>query len=164
MLWQADEHFKVVVPFFTSLSPNQACAITPIKYLASTILTSFHVMDTALSPALCEKLRHPFARTPLLLERAKTHIRQNLEDAAGTLRGVGGNVTAEIVLGSPRRAINAFAGDWQADLVTVGSSKLRPWERQLIGSIPRSVFRRGRVLLRSYARGKKTRTPILSHV
>ena len=86
---------------------------------------------------------YPFARTPLLLERAKAHIRQNLEDAAGSLRGIGGNVTTEIVMGSPRRAINAFAGDWQADLVMVGSSKLRPWERQLIGSIPRSVFRRG---------------------
>src|SRR5258708_27426676 len=86
---------------------------------------------------------YPFARTPLLLERAKAHIRRNLEDAAGSLRGIGGNVTTEIVLGSPRRAINAFAGDWQADLVMVGSSKLRPWERQLIGSIPRSVFRRG---------------------
>jgi len=86
---------------------------------------------------------YPFARTPLLLERAKAHIRQNLEDAAGRLRGIGGNVTTEIVLGSPRQAINAFAGDWQADLVMVGSSKLRPWERQLIGSIPRSVFRRG---------------------
>jgi len=86
---------------------------------------------------------YPFARTPLLLERAKAHIRRNLEDAAGSLRGIGGNVTTEIVLGSPRRAINAFAGDWQADLVMVGSSKLRPWERQLIGSTPRSVFRRG---------------------
>jgi nucleotide-binding universal stress UspA family protein len=86
---------------------------------------------------------YPFARTPLLLERAKAHIRQNLEDAAGSLRGIGGNVRTEIVLGSPRRTINAFAGDWQADLVMVGSSKLRPWERQLIGSIPRSVFRRG---------------------
>ncbi len=86
---------------------------------------------------------YPFVRIPLLLERAQAHIRQNLEDAAGRLRGIGGNVTTEIVMGSPRRAINAFAGDWQADLVMVGSSKLRPWERQLIGSTPRSVFRRG---------------------
>ena len=86
---------------------------------------------------------YPFARTPLLLERAKAHIRLNLEDAAARLKGIGGNVTTEIVLGSPRRAINTFAGDWQADLVMVGSSTLRPWERQLIGSTPRSVFRRG---------------------
>jgi nucleotide-binding universal stress UspA family protein len=86
---------------------------------------------------------YPFIRIPLLLERARAHIRQNLEDAADRLRGIGGNVTTEIVLGSPRRAISAFAGDWQADLVLVGSSKLRPWERKLIGSTPRSVFRRG---------------------
>ena len=86
---------------------------------------------------------YPFARTPLLLERAKAHLRQNLEDAADRLQGIGGNVTTEIVIGSPRRAINTFAGDWQADLVMVGSSTLRPWERQLIGSTPRSVFRRG---------------------
>ena len=86
---------------------------------------------------------YPFVRIPLLLERARAHIRRNLDGAADRLRGIGGNVTTEIVLGSPRRAIRAFAGDWQADLVLVGSSKLRPWERKLIGSTPRSVFRRG---------------------
>jgi len=86
---------------------------------------------------------YPFVRIPLLLERAKAHIRQNLEDAADRLRGIGGNVTTEIVVGSPRRAISVFAGDWQADLVMVGSSKLRRWERKLIGSTARSVFRRG---------------------
>jgi len=86
---------------------------------------------------------YPFVRIPLLLERARAHIRQNLDGAADRLRGIGGNVTTEIVLGSPRRAIRAFAGDWQADLVMVGSSKFRPWERKLIGSTPRSVFRRG---------------------
>jgi nucleotide-binding universal stress UspA family protein len=86
---------------------------------------------------------YAFVRIPLLLERAKAHIRQNLEDAADRLRRIGGNVTTEIVLGSPRRAISAFAGGWQADLVMVGSSNLRHWERKLIGSTPRSVFRRG---------------------
>jgi len=85
---------------------------------------------------------YPFVRIPSLLERSKAHVRQNLEDVAGRLRGIGGNVTTKIVLGSPRRAINAFAGEWQADLAMVGSSKLRPWERKLLGSIPRSVFRR----------------------
>lgn len=85
----------------------------------------------------------PFARIPLLLDRAKAHLRQHMEDAAGRLQGIGGNVTTEIVMGSPRRAINTFAGDWHADLVMVGSSTLRPWERRLIGSIPRSVFRHG---------------------
>lgn len=86
---------------------------------------------------------HPFARIPLLLERAKAHIRQNLEEAASRLQDTGGNVTTELVMGSPRRAINTFAGDWHADLIMVGSTTLRPWERQLIGSTPRSVFRRG---------------------
>ena len=82
-------------------------------------------------------------RIPLLLDRAKAHLRQHMEDAAGRLQGIGGNVTTEIVMGSPRRAINTFAGDWHADLVMVGSSTLRPWERRLIGSIPRSSSRHG---------------------
>src|SRR5258708_36499006 len=73
---------------------------------------------------------YPFVRIPLLLERAKAHIRQNLEDAAGRLRGIGGNVKTDIVMGSPRRPINAFAGDWQADLVMECSSKFLPRERQ----------------------------------
>jgi len=32
---------------------------------------------------------YPFARDPLLLERVKARIRQNLEDAAGRLQGIG---------------------------------------------------------------------------
>ena len=86
---------------------------------------------------------YPFARAPLVLERAKARLRQNLEDVAGPLHDIRGNVTTEIVMGNPRQAINAFAGDWQADLVMVGSTTLRPWERQVIGSTPRSVFRHG---------------------
>jgi nucleotide-binding universal stress UspA family protein len=84
---------------------------------------------------------YPFVRAPLLLERAKAHVRQNLESAAGCLRGLGGSVTTEIVLGSPRRGINAFAGDWQADLLMVGSNELSDWERMVLGSTARSVLR-----------------------
>src|SRR4030095_1186369 len=68
---------------------------------------------------------YPFVRAPLLLERAKAHVRENLERSAGCLQKLGGNVTTEIALGSPRRGINAFARDWQADLVMVGSNELR---------------------------------------
>jgi len=82
-----------------------------------------------------------FTRAPLLLDRAKASVRQNLESAAGCLRGLGGSVTTEIVLGNPRRGINAFARDWQADLVIVGSNELRDWERLVLGSTARSVLR-----------------------
>lgn len=83
---------------------------------------------------------YPFVRAPLLLDRAKASVRQNLESAAGCLRGLGGSVTTEIVLGNPRRGINAFARDWQADLVIVGSNELRDWERLVLGSTARSVL------------------------
>ena len=84
---------------------------------------------------------YPFVRAPLLLDRAKASVRQNLESAAGCLRGLGGSVTTEIVLGNPRQGINAFARDWQADLVMVGSNELRDWERLVLGSTARSVLR-----------------------
>jgi nucleotide-binding universal stress UspA family protein len=84
---------------------------------------------------------YPFARAPLLLDRAKASVCQNLEGAAGCLRGLGGSVTTEIVLGNPRRGINAFARDWQADLVMVASNELRDWERLVLGSTARSVLR-----------------------
>jgi nucleotide-binding universal stress UspA family protein len=84
---------------------------------------------------------YPFVRAPLLLDRAKASVRQNLESAAGCLRGLGGSVTTEIVLGNPRRCINAFARDWQADLVMMGSNELRDWERLVLGSTARSVLR-----------------------
>ena len=84
---------------------------------------------------------YSFVRAPLLLERAKAHVRENLERSAGCLQHLGGIVTTEIVLGSPRRGINAFARDWQADLVMVGSNELRDWERMLLGSTARSVLR-----------------------
>jgi nucleotide-binding universal stress UspA family protein len=84
---------------------------------------------------------YPFVRAPLLLDRAKTKVRENLERAATCLQGLGADVTTEIVLGSPRRGINAFARDWQADLVMMGSNELRDWERLFLGSTARSVLR-----------------------
>jgi nucleotide-binding universal stress UspA family protein len=84
---------------------------------------------------------YPFVRAPLLLDRAKTSVRQNLESAAGCLRGLGGSVTTEIILGNPRRCIHAFARDWQADLVMMGSNELQDWERLTFGSTARSVLR-----------------------
>ena len=84
---------------------------------------------------------YPFVRAPLLLERAKAHVRENLERSAGCLQNLGGTVTTEIALGSPRRGISGFARDWQADLVIVGSNELGDWERLVLGSTARSVLR-----------------------
>lgn len=84
---------------------------------------------------------YPFVRAPLLLDRAKTKVRENLESAAACLQGLGAEVTTEIVLGSPRRGVHAFASDWRADLVMVGSNELRDWERLFLGSTARSVLR-----------------------
>ena len=84
---------------------------------------------------------YPFVRVPLLLDRAKNRVRENLESTAARLHVLGENVTVEIVVGSPRRGINAFARDWEADLVMVGSNELQDWERLLLGSTARSVVR-----------------------
>ena len=84
---------------------------------------------------------YPFVRAPLLLDRAENSVRENLESAAARLHVLGENVITQIVVGSPRRGINAFARDWEADLVMVGSNELQDWERLLLGSTARSVVR-----------------------
>jgi len=100
---------------------------------------------------------YPFVRTPVFLDRAKTSVRKNLESATAFLQGLGGSVTTEIVLGNPRRGIDAFAKNWQAGLVMVGSNKLRDWERLMFGSTAHSVLRHAPCSSRLYAQREVVR-------
>jgi len=85
-----------------------------------------------------------FTKAPLLLEQARAAAREFLTDAAETLRDKGWDVTVEVVLGNPRRAICECADEWRADLLIVGSQGLNALSRLALGSTVHSVLRRTR--------------------
>lgn len=69
--------------------------------------------------------------------------RNTIERAARELREAGEKqqlrMTAEVLVGSPKRVIVEEAERWGADLIVVGSHSYRSWERMLLGSISLAV-------------------------
>jgi nucleotide-binding universal stress UspA family protein len=80
-------------------------------------------------------------RPSTLFEKAKIGILKRLDHAAEPLKQAGWNVRTEVVEGRPRLAINAFAKDWQADLVMIGARESGGSSRVCLGSTARSVVR-----------------------
>lgn len=78
---------------------------------------------------------------PRLFENAKIPILQKLNLAARMLEKGGWNVRTELVEGSPGRSINAFAREWHADLVMVGSHERSLLGRVCLGGTAQSVMR-----------------------
>ena len=85
-----------------------------------------------------------FTKAPLVLEEARTVARNFLNDAAVPFQTRGWDVTVEVVLGNPRRAICECAEEWRADLLLVGSQGLNALARLALGSTVHSVLRRTR--------------------
>jgi nucleotide-binding universal stress UspA family protein len=83
-----------------------------------------------------------FARAPALLAKAKKCAQQHLEHTAECLQNAGWNITSEVIVGNPRRAISLFARDWGAELVMVGSRDLSDTKRLFLGSTSQSLLRR----------------------
>jgi len=84
---------------------------------------------------------YPPLVVPRVFEDSKTKILQQLDRAAEPLKKAGWNVRTEVLDGSPRRTINAFAREWRADLVMVGSHERSPLARLCLGSTAQSVMR-----------------------
>lgn len=61
-------------------------------------------------------------------------------DAAVTLRAAGFRAEPEVLSGSPAHAIVAFASEWDADLVILGSHGRTGLVRLLLGSVARNVL------------------------
>src|SRR5215470_1255037 len=78
---------------------------------------------------------------PRLFEDSRITVLKRLDAAAGPLKMAGWNVRSEVLEGSPRRTINAFAERWGADLVIVGSHERRQLARFCLGSTAQSVMR-----------------------
>ncbi len=84
---------------------------------------------------------YPFTAAPIIQERLKEKVLQNLETASKPLRKVGWDTTTEIYPGSARRDINRFAKEWRANLVMVGCNDLSDLGRLILGSTAQSVVR-----------------------
>jgi nucleotide-binding universal stress UspA family protein len=84
---------------------------------------------------------YPPRVVPRVFEDSKTKILQLLDHAAEPLKKAGWNVRTEVLEGSPRRTINAFAEEWGADLVMVGSHERSHLARLCLGSTAQSVMR-----------------------
>jgi nucleotide-binding universal stress UspA family protein len=82
-----------------------------------------------------------FARAPLLLSETKDATREFLKEGAKRFEQAGWEVTVEVVLGNPRRAIHAYAEEWRADLLLIGSQGLNVLARLALGSTVQSVLR-----------------------
>lgn len=49
------------------------------------------------------------------------------------------NISTELVVGSPSRAVVETAGEWKADLIVMGSHGRGFWQRVYLGSVSNSV-------------------------
>jgi nucleotide-binding universal stress UspA family protein len=82
-----------------------------------------------------------FARLPVLIEEASREGAALLQGAAKRLCGGGFQVRTKLLLGYPRGEISAYARDWGADLIMVGSHGHKAIGRFLLGSVAQGVLR-----------------------
>ena len=82
-----------------------------------------------------------FTAAPIVQQRLKERVVQELEAAAKLLREAGWDTATEIRPGSARREINKFAKEWAADLIMIDSNDLGDLRRLLLGSTAQSVAR-----------------------
>ena len=83
----------------------------------------------------------PFAKAPVLLERAKDDAATQLKHVAKRLCAAGCAVEEDVVLGRARQEIAKIADSWKADLAVVGSNEAGALTRLLLGSTARAVLR-----------------------
>jgi len=73
--------------------------------------------------------------------QAETAVQQAKERLRGQ-EGIGpaeGQITREVLIGSPARRIVEEAQTWKADLIVIGSHGYGFWERMMLGSVSQSV-------------------------
>lgn len=123
---------KVLIPF--DVSPGDGAAVKAAAARPWPPGTSFCLLNVIVA-------MYPPLLVPRVFEDSQTKILQQLDRAAEPLRKAGWNVRTEVLEGSPRRTINAFAKEWGADLVMVGSHERSQLARLCLGSTAQSVMR-----------------------
>ena len=123
---------KVLIPF--DVSPGDGAALKAAAARPWPPGTSFCLLNIRVGA-------YPPLVPPRVFEDSKTKVLQQLDGAAERLKKAGWSVRTEIREGSPRRSINAFAKEWGADLVMVGSHERSKLARLCLGSTAQSVMR-----------------------
>jgi len=123
---------KVLIPL--EMAPGEASAVKVAAARPWPPGTTFCLLN--ISVPLCPPLV-----VPRVFENSKTKILAQLDRVAERLKKCGWDVRTEVLEGSPRRTINAFAKEWRADLVMVGSHERSPLARLYLGNTAQSVMR-----------------------
>jgi nucleotide-binding universal stress UspA family protein len=82
-----------------------------------------------------------FAELPALIDDAKRESEQILKAGAALLARASHVATTEVLLGSPRKGISAYASEWGADLILTGSHGHSAIGRFLMGSVAQGILR-----------------------
>jgi nucleotide-binding universal stress UspA family protein len=82
-----------------------------------------------------------FAELPALIEDAKLECEQMVKAGAALLLRAKQTATTQILMGSPRRVVSAYAQEWGADLIVAGSHGHGAIGRFFLGSVAQGILR-----------------------
>jgi nucleotide-binding universal stress UspA family protein len=85
-----------------------------------------------------------FAELPALIEDAKRECEQMVKAGAAKLLCAKQTATTQVLMGSPRRVVSAYAQEWGADLIVAGSHGHSPIGRFFLGSVAQGILRTAR--------------------
>lgn len=123
---------KVLIPLEMTSSNSAAGDVAAARpWPPGTLFCLLHIVVPVYPPLI----------VPRVFESSKKTLLQLLDRAAEPLERAGWNVRTEVLAGSPRRSINAFAKEWQADLIMVGSHERSQLQHLCLGRTAQSVMR-----------------------
>ena len=82
-----------------------------------------------------------FVELPSVLEEFKREAEQLVSAGAAVLARAKLTATSEVLTGSPRKAVSAYAAEWGADLILAGSHGHSAIGRFLLGSVAQGILR-----------------------
>jgi nucleotide-binding universal stress UspA family protein len=83
----------------------------------------------------------PFAALPSFIQGAKTEGEKIVKAGAERLVRASQDVGSQVFVGNPRKAVSAYAVEWGADLILVGSHGHSAIGRFLLGSVAQGILR-----------------------
>ncbi len=82
-----------------------------------------------------------FLELPAVLEELKREAEKLVAEGAAVLARANFKVNTQVLTGSPRKAISAYAAEWGADLIVAGSHGHSAIGRFLLGSVAQGILR-----------------------